>query len=342
MEPEARRTDLPVLLLHNVDPCWEPAEIDSAREDVRRMKDALASEGHPVIELPVTSRRLDRLLAPFPPGEFIVFNWCEELPGRKKSDARVVEILESGNYTYTGSPPEVLALTWNKIAVRKELGKKGIAIPRGRVCSRQDADRWTCFPAIVKPALEHCSLGITAESVVLDRNGLQRRIAQVEAAFRQPALVEDFIDGREFHVTLWGNGNIEMLPPAEMDFSAYQDRRRRLCTYDSKFVPESEDYEKIEIRVPAVLEEEQYRRLRETALGSYRALRCRDYARIDLRLRDDRFHVLDVNPNADLSPETSMVYAARSMGISYGGLCSRLVNLAARRHPRFGKPSRTI
>jgi len=127
-----------------------------------------------------------------------------------------------------------------------------------------------------------------------------------------------------------------MLPPAEMDFSAFADIRHHLCTYDSKFMPGSEDFEKIEIVVPALLEDHQYEQLWQTTYRSYRVLGCRDYARIDLRLRNNIFYVLDINPNADLSPDTSMVYAAESKGISYGEFASRLVNLAAQRHAVFG------
>jgi D-alanine-D-alanine ligase len=92
---------------------------------------------------------------------------------------------------------------------------------------------WERFPAIVKPAFEHCSLGIDTNAVVLDAKELGDRVAYIRETYAQPALVEEFIDGREFHVTLWGNGHIHMLPPAEMDFSAFTDVRDRLCTFDS-------------------------------------------------------------------------------------------------------------
>jgi D-alanine-D-alanine ligase len=147
--------------------------------------------------------------------------------------------------------------------------------------------------------------------------------------------VEDFIDGREFHVTLWGNGGVAMLPPAEMDFSAFDNVRDRLCTFDSKFNPSSVHFEKIELRVPAPLDELEYARLRDTAVRAYKVVGCRDYGRIDLRLRNGIFYVLDVNPNADFSPDTSLVYAAEAAGFTYGAAGSQLANFAAQRHPLF-------
>jgi D-alanine-D-alanine ligase len=121
-----------------------------------------------------------------------------------------------------------------------------------------------------------------------------------------------------------------------MDFTAFDKVRDRLCTFDSKFTPGSVHFERIELRVPALLSESLYARLKETAVRTYREVGCRDYARIDLRLQDDVFYVLDVNPNADISPDTSLVYAAQAAGFTYGALGSQLVNFAAQRHPLFG------
>jgi len=331
-----RRTDLSVLLLHNVDPCWEASEIEAAIGAVEKMKSALRREGHSVIDVPVDTSDLIGTLKPFSPNAYIVFNWCEELPGVSRSDVTVTQVLEQLRFAYTGSPPQVLSFSWDKPGVKTLLAENKVPTPRWQLFSAPESDGWSCFPAIVKPAFEHCSNGITTRAVVLNARELTARIAFVREEFKQPAIVEDFIDGREFHVTLWGNGTVEMLPVAEMDFTAFDDLRDRLCTFDSKFTPGSLHYEKIELRIPALLEESQIRTLKRIALRAYRILGCRDYARIDLRLRNGIFYVLDVNPNADLSPETSTVYAAQAAGLTYGGIGSRLIGFAARRHPSAG------
>jgi len=111
----------------------------------------------------------------------------------------------------------------------------------------------------------------------MNTDDLIQRIAFVQDTFKQPAIVEDFIDGREFHVTLWGNSNIEMLPPAEMDFAAFNNLRDRLCTFDSKFKPGSLHYEKIDMRIPAILTDQETRRLKQTAMQAYQVTGCRDY-----------------------------------------------------------------
>lgn len=124
-----------------------------------------------------------------------------------------------------------------------------------------------------------------------------------------------------------------MLPVVEMDFSAFNDIHDRLCTYDSKFEPHSLHYNKIESRIPAPLSDQALRVLEEMCLGAYHAVRCRDYARMDVRERDGMFYVLDVNPNADLNMDASIACSADYSGISYPEMLHYLLTLAANRHP---------
>lgn len=321
-----------VVVLHNVDPSWPPADVTEVMDTVRRFMTALTVEGHKVREVPITGKGLAAALASCDPAEHIVFNWCEEIPGIPHSEVQVAAHLEQLGYTYTGSTPEVLSLAWDKGAVKAMLAAHGIPTPFGWVVGTDNLKEWHRFPAIVKPAFEHCSMGVDRNAVVFDQEALRDRVCYVKAKFSQPSLVEDFIDGREFHVTLWGNGPVHMLPPAEMDFSAFPDVRDHLCTFDSKFTPGSRDYESIESRIPAALAAGQMEALRRTSIETYRCIGCRDYARIDLRLRDDLFYVLDVNPNPDFSPDTSLAYAAEAAGMSYGAFAGLLVGLASERH----------
>ena len=215
------------------------------------------------------------------------------------------------------------------------LDRLSIPTPAWRVYDKPESNGWTTYPAIVKPSCEHCSYGVTSDAVVSSPQELRERIAFVLDTFREPALVEDFIDGREFHVSLWGNGTIEMLPPAEMDFQELRDVHDRLCTYDAKFKPGTRLYDQIEVRVPAPLSAAETDAIEKTARAAYRAMGCRNYARLDMRLRDGVFYVLDINPNPDISSDTSMVAAAALRKYTYGAMLSRIINLAALRHPRL-------
>ncbi|MEJ5362159.1 MAG: ATP-grasp domain-containing protein [Spirochaetota bacterium] len=337
MEPAKRRRDIPVLLLHDIDPQWELHEQEAAHQSAQILINELQKEGHSVVDVQVTHHSLDTVLKSYNPNDYILFNWCEGLPGVDHSEHTVAQILEDKQFVYTGSPSDILFLCWNKAAIKKLLQIKNVPTPDGIIIESIGDIDWDKFPAIVKPAFEHCSIGITEDSVVTNRKELLDRIDYILANFNQPAIVEDFIDGREFHVTLWGNGVIHALPPAEMDFSAFDNIKDRVCTYNSKFNPGTSHYENITLKIPAQLDNTQLAILNETALKAYRALGCRDYARIDIRLKDGIFYILDINPNPDFSPDTSTVYTAEHAGISYGAFGSCLVNLAALRHPVYGE-----
>ncbi|MGQ9662965.1 MAG: D-alanine--D-alanine ligase family protein [Kiritimatiellia bacterium] len=322
------------VLLYNIDTSWPAAEQESAELMSRRLGHAIRRQGHSVTFSRVTSPELRPILESFDPERMIIFNWCEELPGMLHSEPVVAEILEEMSFIYTGSSAETLRMSYEKARVKELLKARGIATPDWCVADCTNDVEWNCFPAIVKPAHEHCSYGVGPESVVTSRRELLQRVSYILQEFAQPALVEDFIDGREFHVPVWGNNPPEILSVAEMDFSAFKDIHERLCTYEAKFVPDSGAYRNIKTVVPARLSEEEVTVLERACIGAYKVLGCRDYGRVDVRLRDGVFYVLDVNPNADISPEASLPLAASKLGYSYGAMGARLLGFAAERHKR--------
>jgi D-alanine-D-alanine ligase len=287
--------------------------------------------------VPVTNHDLDISLAQYDPLEYVVFNWCESLPGVVHSEWLVAEYLEQRGFTFTGAGSNTIALAQDKFRTKTLLDEQGIPTPRWQTYSKTSTARWNRFPAIVKPSREHCSEGIDRNAVVTTEAELKSRISYILEKFRQPVLVEDFIDGRELHVSLWENGTIDMLPPAEMEFSLFQDEHDRICSYEAKFVPESDQYQKIKTVLPAPLNEDELRDIEQVCKAAYLAAGCRDYARIDMRIKDGVLYVLDVNPNADLSPDTSTIAAAELAGYTYGEVGARIISLAARRHPVWGE-----
>ena len=326
--------ELPVLLVYGVDPSWSAAEQEEADRETRRLGCALRRQGYSVSLVPVHNSDLRGALSAYNPLEVLVFNWCEALPGLNRSEALAAKTLELLRFTYTGATPRTLALSYDKGRVKRRLEARGISTPKWRLLTDTDTTGWDCFPAIVKPAHEHCSTGVDQGAVVSDATELQQRTAYVLDTLHQPALVEDFIDGREFHVPLWGNREPEMLPPVEMDFSYFDDIHDRLCSHEAKFVPESRAYQKIKSFVPARLTPEEMAQLEAVSKAAYLALECRDYGRIDVRMRDGVFYVIDINPNADISADASVALAAGKAGYCYGKLGSRVLEFAAARHPQ--------
>jgi D-alanine-D-alanine ligase len=340
MDYQHFRTDLPVLLLYNLDHQWDPEEIDASRMAVEALSNALKNEGHPVCEACLEDDDLHALLRHYDPKEYLVFNWCEELPQIPRSSPLAAEALEALGFAYSGSDARTLALSQDKYQVKQILQILNIPTPSWKLYETGSSVTWDQFPAIVKPSWEHCSLGVTREAVVQSPEELAERLDYIINTFAQPALIEEFIDGREFHVTVLGNGELHVLPAAEMDFSAFSDVKDRLCTYESKFDATSPPYKLIELRLPAPLTEDERQDLEASAVAAYHAIGCRDYARMDIRLRDGVFYVLDINPNADISPDTSLALSAEFAGLPYGRLGSLLVNLVALRHPVFASVDR--
>jgi D-alanine-D-alanine ligase len=331
--------ELPVLLLYNIEPSWTAVEKEEAVKLAMELGRSVADIGYPTTYVPLTDANLAATLDGFDPQQHLVFNWCESIPGIPHSESRVARELERLRFTFTGADANTLTLSEDKGQVKQVLDQAGIPSPAWRIYDRTAAKDWDRFPAIVKPLHEHCSEGITTESVVFSGQELEKRIHHVLNTYSQPALVEDFIDGREFHVSLWGNGRIEMLPPVEMDFSLFDQVRDRLCTYEAKFVPGSTHYEGIQTLLPAPLSEPELQAMEQVCQEAYKAVGCRDYGRIDLRVRDGIYYILDVNPNADISSDASLACAAELVGYSYGEAASRIIRLAAGRLPTLGPES---
>jgi len=330
------RTDLPVLLLHNLDWSWPQYDIEQCLEFADVLSRALQDAGHPVEQARLENDQLPILLKKYNPADLIVFNWCEEVPGILRSSWMVAHELEHQGFTYTGSDYPALVLSQDKRRVQQRLSDCGVPTPQWKIFNSTDEVRWEVYPAIVKPAFEHYSLGISRESVVETEMELVQRVSYILEEHQQPVLVEEFIDGREFHVGVIGNGELLMLPPAEIDFSVFDDIHDRLCTYEANFVPESIAYQNSWARLPVELSSDELSLLEQAVLGAYRCTGCRDYARMDLRMRGGKFYVLDVNHNADLTSDNSLVKAAELVGYPYGYFASLLINLAAERHPVFG------
>ncbi len=214
------RTDLPVLLIHNIDPEWpEPDALDARRQALDVMK-ALRRVGHPVTSVTVRQPDLRRLLRRYAPEDYVVFNWCEALPGVEHSEPTVAKHLEELGFTFSGASSRVLELSCDKARSREAMIRDHVPVPEGRIFEKVDGARWDRFPAIVKPVFEHSSIGISAELVVKNRTQLRAQLETVLEEFG-PALVEEFIDGREFRIGVWGSRKPMALPPGEMDFEKF-------------------------------------------------------------------------------------------------------------------------
>ncbi len=326
-------TPPPVLLLYGLDLASRDFEVASTLALIKSATDALLSRGWRVFPLQVTYD-LTTPLRPFHPDEWLVFNLCEGLPSQEFYYARVTRALTELGYTYTGSSAWTLDETQYKWRMKALLERHGVPTPRWATFERAEDLTFDVFPAIVKPAAEHCSYGITRESVVMNVEEARAQAARVIAEFHQPVLIEEFLDSPEYNVSLWGSdADVAVLGISTMTYDAFDDVRDRLCTFDAKWTPESEAYQRIPAICPAPVSPELKAKIESVASAAYRATGCRDYGRVDLRLRGDQPMALDVNANCDVSPDGGFANAARAAGLDYADMLERIARLAMRRMP---------
>jgi D-alanine-D-alanine ligase len=342
MKPLSNRfsnRDIPVLMFFNLDRIdWTEKDQKDVLELVQALKAALEEIGYPVIPLMLENSNINGLFSDYSPSDYIVFNWCEGIPGIPHSFGKAAAVLEELGYAYTGSTAKTLDLNDDKRKVKDILFRNHVSTPAWQIYENgSNISTWNKYPAIVKPAFEHCSVGISPESIAGCPMELEKRAKFINQEFHQPAIIEEFIEGREFQVGVWGNGPIEVLPAVEADFSKLDDPRDHLCTMDSKDDPNSYRYQKWNMILPAPLSQNEIIQLTALCTKAYLAIGVRDYARMDVRYKDGTFYLLDVNTNPYIGPECGLIQAAKIAGYSYGEFGSRLVHFAWQRkiHPQI-------
>ena len=321
------------VILHNLMSDWTATDVMTSEEAVRRMTLGLEAQGLDVCAVQVRGD-VAAGLGGLDPREHVIFNWCEGLDGLPRSYDAVPPVLESHGFAYTGAGAWTLATTQDKARTKALMLEHGVPTPEAKVYARSETNGWHRFPALVKPAMEHCSYGIEPEAVVDDPQQLQQRIEYVIEKYQSDALVEDFIDGTEFNVSIWGNGRLTVLPLSEIEFAGIEDYHDRLVSFDAKWTPESDAWRQTSVHCPAEVEPELRQRLETAAKSAYKLFRLRDYGRIDMRVRDGQPYVLDVNSNPDITMEGGFARSARAAGFDYGRMTTRILDYAAKRMPR--------
>ena len=311
----------------------EAIDLISDQETARVAREigaGLAALGHRVA-LAGVKTDVAQALAPYAPRDWVVFNLCESVGGDSSLEATVPELLEARGYVYTGASSPAIALCLDKARTKALLARRGLSTPRYAVVSSPDAPCDVPLPALVKPLAEDASVGITYDSVVSDRAGLARQVAYVIAQYRQPALVEEFISGREFNAAIWGDSPPQPLPLSEICYDDFADPLQRLLTYEAKWVEDSFSYHHTNGICPAKVDGALSQRLLTAALAAYRLTGCTGYARVDMRERDGVPYILEVNPNPSLASEGGFVRAARAAGYDQAHMAEKIVGFALAR-----------
>jgi D-alanine-D-alanine ligase len=317
----------------------EKIEFGSMADNVEEVAASLRMEGFTPSVTPLREGGLDDFIRDLgQDGAEMVFNLCEGAFENSLFEMNVAALLELFGLKFTGSGPLALGLALNKGLAKDILSRRGI--PTADYCVvdslpvRLSND--LRFPIIVKPLREDASVGIEADAVVKNIDELEKRVDYVLKNYYQPALLEEYIEGREFNISVLGNGSEKRtLPPSEIDFSGYPEGTPKICCYEAKWITMSPLYIKSPPICPADIPASLAGELRDVALQAYDAIGCRDYARVDLRVgTDGGLRVLEVNPNPDISSDAGFVRAAKSAGLEYHQLIGEIVRVAAARYEK--------
>jgi D-alanine-D-alanine ligase len=265
----------------------------------------------------------------------LLFNLTESYSGDDTMDMNIAAFLDLVGRPYTGAGPHSLYLAQDKALAKKIFAFHGIKTPyfatsyRGKLDHSHDI----AFPLIVKPVSEDGSIGIDATSVVGSVKELMEKIHYIHEEFDSPALIEEYIEGREIYAAVLGNENPEVLPLVELDLSKLPEGTPKIAGKEVKWEKDTEHYRVTKSAPAEDLDEDTIKRLSDTALAVYQALKLRDYGRIDMRLtREGEVYVIEANPNPWLSSGAEFFMAAKKAGRTYTQMISEIIDLARARY----------
>lgn len=269
----------------------------------------------------------------------IVFNIAEGLNGPSR-EAQIPAILEFLDIPYTGSDSVTLGICLDKSRTKEILSYHGIPTPAFSVIEslKDPSTRHVHLPAIVKPLHEGSSKGIFSASVVRTPKELQAQVAEVLNNYREPALVEQFLEGREFTVAMVGNrGSLQVFPVVEIKFDSLPKGVSPIYSYEAKWIWDQAEHPIDVHECPATMEKSLEKEIREMCEKAFEVLRCRDWCRMDVRLdTSGRPHILEVNPLPGILPNpkehSCFPRAARAAGYDYHRMINAVLESAIQRY----------
>jgi len=302
------------------------------RHMIHDMARVLRSLHHRVTVLPLAhdlfafQRRLRRL------NPDVVFNQYDDVVHGALYEMRFAAMVRMMGYPLTGSPALALGLSRYKHMAASLLHGSGIPIPPYTVLVEKVGDvngrKWK-FPLIVQPSQEHAGIGLDRDSVVYTKKALCQQVRQILQAYNQPALVQQFLPGREFNVGIVGGKRPRVMPLAEVDYEELPSEIPPIMSYAAKWIETSVEYKKTSIICPAEVEPELAHQLRDIAMRAFRAVGTWGYGRVDIRLDEaGQPRVLEVNCNASLEEGIGLARSAERAGISYRQLIQMVLDAA--------------
>jgi D-alanine-D-alanine ligase len=259
----------------------------------------------------------------------LVFNLFEGFPGFPETETLIPQFLTNKGIIFTGCSSEALTLALNKAKTKDMLIKAGIATPAYQLMTMETLGNFNLkYPCIVKPFAEDASHGLTEDSLVRDFSALSRQVNLVSSNYGGQALVEEFIEGREFNATVLGNVEYSVLPIGEITYNLPPDKPR-ILTFAAKWEQNSIYYKSTPVVCPAKIDNAEKEKIGKVAQAAFKVIIGRGYARVDMRLDSlGKVNVIEVNPNPDISPNTGAARQAKAAGMTYAQFIEKIISLA--------------
>ncbi|MBV6478774.1 MAG: D-alanine--D-alanine ligase [Ignavibacteria bacterium] len=317
-------------------------------DELKSVQRALKPTGHDTKIVPVALdvyKLIDELRHNKPD---LIFNLCESLDGDPTQEMNIASLFEILNIPYTGSRALTLGLALNKWRVKEILNYYNIPTAPHYVCRNSNefnlngySKLKNKFPLIVKPSREDASIGIENKSVVYNDAELKTRIEFILDEYKQPALVEQYINGREINVSVVGNvidseEDLIVFPISEIDFTGLPEDYPKIVSYNSKWMYKTVEFSGTKAVCPAKdISPELAELINNTAKRVYRIIGASDYARVDFRVKDNVPYVLEMNPNPDIASDvdedTGFTRSGKAYGWTYEELIQKIIGFASAR-----------
>ena len=307
----------------------EQAAVSGILDSVDAVHNSLRELGYQVELVPLALPAENAVVRLKSLKEDIVFNLFEGFPGYSESEALVPETLSELGIPCTGCTPEILKTALDKARTKEILQAGSVPTPRFQLLTPQTVSTFRLkYPCIVKPHKEDASHGLTEDSLVRDLASLEKQVIRIANTYGGAAIVEEFLEGREFNATVLGNSECIVLPISEITYSLPPDKPP-ILTFAAKWEPGSPYFEGTKAICPAAVSEAEREHISAVALKAFQVLGCHGYVRVDMRFsNDNQLNVLEINPNPDISPGTGAARQAAADGMTYTEFIEKIVRLA--------------
>lgn len=298
-------------------------------KDVKSIHKALVREGFLVDDFEINENNTKELLLH---KTDVFFNLSYGIGSLPYSEWEVPRLLEKINIPYTGSSAKAIVLTTDKAKTKMLLRKNHIPTPNFQVVKtvKFNLKKSLSFPLITKPQKEDSSCGILQSSIVKNLKDLKKQVKNILKTYKQPVLIEEYIDGRELRISILGNGQkARVLPITEISFRGSYRGKWPIVDFAAKW---DHDADKDTPAARAKLDKKLYKKIEQLSLKTYNLCGCRDYADIDIRLAKDNIpYFIEINCNPGIAPTDGMERLAKTVGLTYGGYLKKIASWALAR-----------